>query len=788
MLSYAAILDANFSHLSTAVEKWQKLPGKMDAAASAFRTKVSKGLRDSDWEGDTAKAAFDKFDAIEKELKAASDEAKDIHGLLETALERFKSAKSRLESVRTDVRNTEGLRISEAGRVDVEAEPGSKAYDKEKKKHAEAIEHFRERINRARKDATEADQALSWALQQDPNGAKRGFNTAGADSMKDALAGRKEAAKDADAAVKLASMDELSDKQLAHLNSYLAKHKDDPFFSERFATELGPKKTLEFWRGIADPGAGKGPQADPDRLKAVAKLQDNLSLTLATATRADTPAMHHWENSVIKLGDNQFHRDGSMNEPFGYQIMSNLMRKGDFDDRFLDKYGKSLLHFENQQQEKNGMGPEELWMRNRAQLNFGADNDYGGDPMTGLMESLGHSPDASTDFFNSKFEGGDGKDRSVFNYLVKGGDNNREWPVDNDGISDDKVVAGYKSLGHALESATIGYPYDDKTSGAELTDHRNKDTAAVMKKVIAAYIDDGDLMNKQQGIADSLGRMGAAYIDDINYGVSDLAFDAKPGETRNDSPFKATYPGALNIKHDDAVDFLTVIARDKDAHTAVSMANGSYSLSVMMANPPHRDDYGMLHYDNALEAARVNGNTQSILDHTIANQICSDLDAEAEDQIASLEKSGEWAGLGVGAVTGIGVGLINPAAGAVLAPVAADVASDTLGEAANTLFSEEYGEHVKSEEKKLDPGDDKKEVLNDYFANGKRKARIPGDIYAQNIEAQGGGALPEEDRDTLQTMLKRFSTDGYGDGRDMTESMGIDPYEHKEEDKWFGIF
>ncbi|MER7398464.1 hypothetical protein ABT381_23490 [Streptomyces sp. NPDC000151] len=784
MLSYATVIGANLSHLSTAVEKWKKLPGEFDKAATAFRTTVTKGLQDSNWKGETAKAAFHKFELVEKQLKAASDEAKDIHGLLDDALERFKSAKSRLEAVRTEVGDSADLRITEGGRVVPKGDPGDKDYEKAEKKHAEDITHFQERITRARKDATDADDALNWALQQDPNGAKHGFNSNGADSMKDALAGEKAAAKDADAAVKLASLDKLSDKQLAHLNAYLAKHKNDPVFGERFATELGPKKTLEFWRNIADPGGGMGPQAHPDRLKAVAKLQDNLSFTLAAATRTESPAMHQWENSVIKLGDNQFNGPAaSTNAPFGYQVMSNLMRKGDFDDQFLDKYGKSLLHFENQQQEKNGMSPTDLWSRNRGQLNFGAENDFGSDPMTGLMESLGHSPDASTDFFNDKFEGGDGKQHSIFNYLVKGGDNNREWFVDGELQGEGKVVAGYKSMGHALEAATIGYPYDDKPSGAELTDHRNKDTADVMKKVIAAYTGDGDLMNKQQGVADSLGRMGAAYIDDINYGVSDYEFDhsgeyGSPEETRAHSPFKAGYKGALNISNGDAVDFLSVIARDKDAHAAVSMANNSYSLSTMMDNPPDRDEHGMLHYSEAKLTARVNATTQSVLDYTYGNQVASDSDAKLEDYKSKLETGGDWAGLVAGGASGLAVGMFNPAAGAVVAPVAAD----TAGEAFNTWFGEEYSAGADASSKKFEDAQDKDEVLKAYFETGSRRARIPGDIYAQN------NGLSTDDRNTVMNELQESSILGYTSGKNITNDMGIKPYEHKEDHKWFGIF
>ncbi|MEV0600665.1 hypothetical protein AB0I82_15410 [Streptomyces sp. NPDC050315] len=774
MLSYATVIGAHLSALSTAVEKWKKLPGEFDKAATAFRTTVTKGLQDSNWKGETAKAAFQKFDLVEKQLKAASDEAKDIHGLLDDALERFKSAKSRLEAVRTEVGDSADLRITEGGRVVPKGNPGDKDYEKAQRKHAEDITHFQERITRACKDATEADDALNWALQQDRNGAKHGFNADGADSMKDALAGEKAAAKDADAAVKLASLDKLSDKQLAHLNAYLAKHKNDPVFGERFATELGPKKTLEFWRNIADPGGGMGPQASSDRLKAVAKLQDNLSFTLAAATRTDSPAMHHWENSVIKLGDNQFQINTSTNVPYGYQIMSNLMRKGDFDDQFLNRYGKSLLHFENQQQEKNGISPEELWSRNRGQLNFGAKNDFGSDPMTGLMESLGHSPEASTDFFNSKFEGADGKHHSIFNYLVKGGDNNREWFPDGELQGEGKVVDGYKSLGHALESATTGYAYGETPHLDELSERRDKQTAAVMQQVVSAYTGDSDLMNKQQGISDSLGRMGAAYIDDIQYSVYS---HGQNSVERADTPFEAAYPGALNLGKNDGINFLSVIARDKDAHAAVTVASQTYTLSAMLNNPPAYSARGELLYPDAAIASRTGAETQGIIDQAMVNQVFSDADADAAAANEKLAKRGEWIGAGVGIGVGAAVGAYVPPAGAVVAPIVQDVTSEGL----NTLFGQEWGEYEKDNE--IKPDDTKDEASNKYFNQGTLIANRPAEIYAEN------SGLPELERKQMETELTtNYGSDGYNHGKKLAEETGSGPYEPEGDDKWFGIF
>ncbi|MEU9444999.1 hypothetical protein AB0D42_29820 [Streptomyces sp. NPDC048304] len=46
---------------------------------------------------------------------------------------------------------------------------------------------------------------------------------------------------------------DVTNTELAALNSTFAKYKNDPLFAEEFATQVGPKKVLTFWAGIADP-------------------------------------------------------------------------------------------------------------------------------------------------------------------------------------------------------------------------------------------------------------------------------------------------------------------------------------------------------------------------------------------------------------------------------------------------------------------------------------------------------------------------------------------------------
>ncbi|RBL84266.1 hypothetical protein DDE05_24995 [Streptomyces cavourensis] len=75
-------------------------------------------------------------------------------------------------------------------------------------------------------------------------------------------------------------------------------------------------------------------------------MQENLSMSLATASRLDSPAMDAWKRDIIAAGPKQFGHEGMMAKPYGFQIMSNLMVKGRFDSGFLDDYGTAVRTFE----------------------------------------------------------------------------------------------------------------------------------------------------------------------------------------------------------------------------------------------------------------------------------------------------------------------------------------------------------------------------------------------------------------------------------------------------------
>ncbi|MER6103795.1 hypothetical protein ABT115_16075 [Streptomyces sp. NPDC001832] len=161
-------------------------------------------------------------------------------------------------------------------------------------------------VGRILSAADEIDRIAARALRKHAAG-KYNFSEAGYKGLEDA--DRKQGIEDADAMLKLAAKaDGMTDAQLKHFNEVAKYQRDNPAFAERFATKLGPEGTLQFWRSLADPGHGDAPTGD--RAKILSTVQDNLGLTLATASRVDSPAMQEWKDGVIAAGDDRIKHPG----------------------------------------------------------------------------------------------------------------------------------------------------------------------------------------------------------------------------------------------------------------------------------------------------------------------------------------------------------------------------------------------------------------------------------------------------------------------------------------------
>ncbi|WP_328542548.1 hypothetical protein OHT17_30880 [Streptomyces sp. NBC_00371] len=429
----------------------------------------------------------------------------------------------------------------------------------------------------------------------------------------------------------------MTNTELSSLDSTLAKYKNDPLFAEQFAVDAGPKKIMTFYAGIADP---YGMHYDPERGALAKKLQKNLGITLGTATLSDSANMRGWEKQMVSLGSGELGTDDA-NNPRGFAVMSNLMRFGDYDDQFLNDYGDKLYAFDKEHNVK-GLSP---WVNNwnQGDLNFWGKDDRGRDPMTGFLEALGHNPDASTQFFEQPDGSGAGVDKdSEINDHLKYLTKDRIWLSDATLDGNDKVVAGRDSLGHALEAATIGYPYDADAKAMQAGDHRTAATAGVMEQVAYLYgsKEGPDMLHAQPELADSLGKMGGAYIDDLDYNLSGVGESAMDGDT-----FPPKYPGRAHFTNEGAINFLSVLGQDENSHRAVTAAQHLYALSALDAYPPTTD----ANIGHAHDVLTTEAQARGILDNSRVQQAEATYKAGSEEANKSLGRSADWIKLGAGA-------------------------------------------------------------------------------------------------------------------------------------------
>jgi hypothetical protein len=726
MLDYKTLIDADLAPLSEAVAKWAKLPEEFRKVGKLYDTTVEKGLAESDWKGEAAEAAMDNVSLVGKQIRAATDEAADVHRLLSDAYDVFSQAQSKLKTIRSDVEKDKYLSIKPDGEVwfDPPADTPNENLAAMNKGYQESIQAYRTSIRNQVTAAEEADAILYWALDQDYNGHNKGFDSNTYDSLKGAKAGKEQADRDRDSLIELAGLKRpYTLDEVKQINSLLSKHEGDPYFAERFATGLGPKKTLEFWTRIAD-----RTQYGDDMTKESAKIQKSLGFTLATASNVASPAMESWKKDMIALGGTRVEmvdmNMGTMTKgPYGYQVMSSLMRNGDYQKDFLNDYGKSLFAFEKSHKD---MDPKELWQPDgyETYLNFGAGTDHGLDPVAGYMEALGHNPDAAKEFFSSKDWDASGKELKSMDPELKYLLEDRKWP---DMPNNTKGSEDFDELGHAIEAATLGVPYDQPELGL-----RRDDTTANVTEQVMKYVGDHPkFLDDHKGMGDSLAKMGAGYIDDLNWASSNFG-NAYTGQDLRDSAFGHKGPGHIDLLDTTAASFLAVAGGDEDGYKILSMAQQEYTASGLRAHPEPNGEVSQI--------IETGAKMQGMFDQARSNDIHAHYGEATKEAERKLAEAAEWKKFGVGAAVAVGVGAVAlPFAGAVAggAAVAAFAVPQVAGAVAGGAMTQ-FGIDLNREMEKNGPDFSQKEHmdLKTFTTLGAARAVTPMDAYiaANNLE------------------------------------------------------
>lgn len=660
-LTYTDVKNADLTPLSEAVTKWNTAPGKFQQIGVNFGTQVTKGLATSDWEGEAADAAEQKFRKVQEQIQAAADESRRVHSVLRQGLEAFQAAKKALEDIETELEGHPHLRLNKHdGSVYLDlttAEDNNTAALN--KTYQETFAYYRERTSAAIARAEEADSALAHALTTDVNGADRGFNDTAYDTLAQA---RAESAKDLRTALDLAGLEQgtMTSDQLSRLALVMARHSQDPEFAEQFATRLGPEKTLRLWYNATHPHNVLHPDTDIDEKawwKSAKSLQESLGTTLATASHSDSAEMRAWKDEIIRTGSERLNTGGTTH-PYGFQVMSNLMRSGTYDARFLNSYGDKLLAWDEKNNTKDGFA----YWSNTADIDslnlIGRRDDNGQDPVTGFLEGLGHNPKAATEFFEPPAGGGSTPQiNSHLKYLAEG----RNWIFDGNIAGAPRDLPGHEALGHALTAATTGYPWDAETlSGKDPEifghggDRRTAATADVMEQVVAVYGGEKGpkLLHDQPGMAGALGAMGGAYVDDINYAVS-----ATGRELENDAAFPAAYKDRADFGRTGAINFLSVLGQNEVSHGIMNQAEHLYTIDRFAQHPPADggDNYAL-----GRRALLTEAEVRGILDHSRAAQIEATYAHDTGKTTQAFQESSNWTRVGYsGAAPALAAGIVS---------------------------------------------------------------------------------------------------------------------------------
>ncbi|MFF7382512.1 hypothetical protein [Streptomyces griseoluteus] len=780
MLKYEDIIDAPLGKLKAAADDWSEMAGKLDKlaadAASGMKAKADK----ADWEGVNAGVTKAFIGKTVKEFEDAAAEAKGVKLILEDGYTAIKRAHDDLVGIRDHEGPAAGVRVDGKGRVtarkpisEIPAARHDPDYGELLQKEKQSIESWQKRIDLIVDNCNDTDVALKNALEANVTD-RKDFSAPTYTKLDQEEAAR--------AAALAAKGRDLTHAELQQLNELLKDNSSSTEFAKDFYGNLGPEKSLAFF-GQLSTDTYDYSKVDPERLKDVQELQKNLGLNLATASH-DKDFTDKWGPELRKLGTERIplakHDYGG---PFGYQLLGGIMRNGNYDAKFLNPIAEHVaqLHAKDpvmfaENKQVNG------WFKNP--YNPSGVNGAGYDPATAMLEALGNSPDAAKHFFadppTAYHQDGTvdhgataalGKDKdgqAIDNYLDFF--SNEKWESFPDVTSTDSDAHKASlnqmpdALGHALEAATLGYPAGHPDGHVV----RDADNAAIMQKVMEKYASDPGLLKEHhEAMADSLGTMGAGYIDDINWALD-----------KNDSQ-SVFAPGRNPDGHVDFADtvdgngrsvvrgFLSTLGQHPDAYATLSTAEQVYTRSALeeTVGPDGKISEGA-----ARATVRTGAEVQGMLDQSRADQVEATNLKTHEDYEKAVASRAGWVEFGATAGIAAGVAFLPATAAVGAAAVLIPLATDTASGAAEQVIGQMVGDVADGSV------DEHKEKLEDLSRTEKTKIYSAGESMA---EAPTEDFLlyngVDRDKDVFAQDLRESMLLGYGIGNDRARQQGNDP-------------
>ncbi|MEU2505550.1 hypothetical protein ABZ621_12630 [Streptomyces sp. NPDC007863] len=785
MLTFDGVYRVPLGRMKDAADRWSETKRKLDELAEDARRTMADQTRAEDWRGLNAEVTKPFIDKTAKEFTDAAKAAEGIHKVLEDGYQTFKKAKDELTKlVETDA-PAQGLLVRTDGTVVARDPVGEDVavrrdpdFDLVHRKEQARIKALKARIDAVLERCDEADVACANALRANITGDAHDFSAPKYASLD---------AEEVDRAVALAEKGrKLTHAELEQLNELLADNREVGWFSRTFYDRLGTKGALEFFGELAADTGGQGSEEkDKERLADVQALQKNLGLNLANATRGDDGWAKEWSAELRKLGTERVplpsRPDGT--GPYGYQLLGGILRYGDYHPKFLVPIAEHVTQLHAR--EPDLFRPDRTLMRPgvRDTYNPSGTNGYGFDPVIPMLEALGHSPEAAKEFFSARPTAYE-RDGSVGGTLGLGKDKagedvgkyldyfaSEKYASFSDHITGDdpSKAKAYMpdALGHALEAATLGHAWDDPRP--EL--HRDETTARIMRDVVEKYGDGAEFVKKHQSaLADSLGNMGAGYIDDLSWALTDNdprsanAPHVEGRSLREAADIAARHP---EFGREGSAKFLSLLGQYPEAYASMTTADRLYTASMLEAQV---GSGGSINGVAACDAVDVGAKVQGLLDQSRAAQIEAEGAKLQEDYEKAQEERGAWVQFGATAAIAAGVAFVPAtAAAAGAAAILVPLAVDTGAGAMETLAGVVVGDwSEKSVEKhKNDVEDSVDEAKAAVYLAGIHSAESPAKHF---IDVRG-----DQVSDQLRRDLLKAAEDGYGVGVRYTGQFGNGP-------------
>ncbi|MET9964606.1 hypothetical protein ABZZ80_01415 [Streptomyces sp. NPDC006356] len=681
-MDFDALYHANFKLFSDAVADWSRLADNLDRLKRDAEDGLHQAANKADWAGINSQVTKEFIGKTAGEFTDAHTQARSIHRILSDTLGELRSYRQQLVDA-VEGGRAKSLAVFPTGHAfTVTSNVPMQAQTGESPDNAADITALRDKIQGILDRATESDTSARTALIALADQSRTGFSGADYKDRDSAAA----AIEKADEMARLAKKDpqELTVREFDRLTAGLKDYSNDPLFAERFATTLGPTKMLEFWTGVTDP---RNYDISSNRMDKLDDLQRGLSLTLANASQSDSTAMAGWRRDVIDLGTTRIGGGGT--GPMGFQVMSNLMRVGDYDDRFMVDYGTKLMAAERQIT-GYGQNPNRVWQfgggGGPSQYLNRIGEDSGADPLAGYLRGLSNSPDAATDFFNQEYVAkdnpdnpferdtdGNGKNGKVplsnFQYLFE----ERDWPRETS-LDGEDLHTGRNNLAMALEAATTGHPAGEMPTPD--TPAHNDAQTKLFESIVASIADDAARLTDHGYMSDSVGQITSEYLPEINRAMTD-------DEDEDTNKLFPVVGSSASLNHRDVTALLVSVGQNPEGYAAVEVGNKAYMANVMDYHM--RPDLAADHRyskDTQFAVAQIahgSGEVSGTL--AIGRQEAVAGPADEDDKLFD-QSVAQWKNVASGVVgTGIGIGatfVASPVVGAVAGGVAATVGSTVL--------------------------------------------------------------------------------------------------------------